>query len=53
MKLGNMLVALAVGALTLSPVAANAGPCPDPDNPCDIQPIPSPLDPFCAKLPIC
>lgn len=53
MKLRKTFVALVVAALTMIPVAANAGQCPDPDNPCDIQPIPSPLDPFCAKLPIC
>ena len=39
MKLRNTLVALAVGVLTLLPVGASAGQCPDPDNPCDIQPI--------------
>ena len=40
-------------AMVFVPVRAMANGCPDPDNPCDIQPIPSPLDPFCAKLPIC
>ena len=44
---------LIAGAVLALPVPAMANGCPDPDNPCDIEPIPSPLDPFCAKLPIC